>query len=94
MAAMGFAELPRRLVLEVPVPKRLSDMSINQTCEMAASRLRHLLSVEFQRRSAARLQQRLDARADRRRARMDTAIRATEAAEAAEAKGPARQPGS
>lgn len=81
---MGFAELPRRLTLEVPVPSRLSDAAITQTCDLVSARLRFLLSAEFQRRSAARLQQRLDARADRRKARLDAAARRAELEEAAE----------
>lgn len=93
MPTTELEDLPRRLVLEVPLPERLSDEAITQTCDLVSARLRYLMSQEFQRRGTVRLQQRLQRRADQRRARLDAAIREAEAAEAADAKATARQAG-
>lgn len=82
MTTTDLEGLPRRLVLQVPVPERLSDAVITETCDLVAARLRFLLSAEFQRRSAVRLQERLQQRADRRRVRMNAAIRRAEDGEA------------
>ncbi|GAB5007390.1 hypothetical protein MAHJHV64_37640 [Mycobacterium avium subsp. hominissuis] len=80
--------IPRKLTLTVPVPNVLSDAAITGTCHMVEARLRHLLGQELQRRNTARLQQRLDGRAARRKARLDAAM--AEAEEADEARTEAR----
>jgi hypothetical protein len=71
------------MVLEVPVPPRLSDENIRQTCDMVSARLRYLLSQEYQRRSAVRLRALLDAKAARKAARLEAAARRAEQEEAA-----------
>ena len=91
MSTTGLDSLPRRITLQIPVPACLSDASITETCDLVASRLRYLLCCEFQRKSALRLRERQDARAARKAARLDAAIREAEAAEADEAKAEARQ---
>jgi hypothetical protein len=58
------------------VPESLSTDSISATCEMVESRLRFLLGQEYQRRNAVRLQLRLDARAVRKAARLESAAQA------------------
>ncbi|ORW25168.1 hypothetical protein [Mycobacterium palustre] len=82
MATGENAGVPQRLLLEVPVPQRLSDETITQLCDTVSARLRYLLSCEFQRRSSVRLQVRIDARKAARAARLDAAARRAEAEEA------------
>ncbi len=84
MPTTSFEGVPRRLVLEVPVPQRLSDEDLRQTSDMVSSRLRYLLGQEFQRRSAARRQQRLDAIAARKATRLEAAARHAVEEEAAD----------
>jgi biopolymer transport protein ExbB/TolQ len=76
--------LPQRLRLEVAVPQRLTTTSVDQTCQMVSSRLRYLLGLEYQRRSAVRLQARLDATAARKAARLEAAARRAVEEEAAD----------
>lgn len=71
MPTAGLDGLPQRLTLQIPVPQRLSNENIRLTCDMVESRLRYLLGHEMRRRNAVRLQQRLDARAARKAARLD-----------------------
>ncbi|MDT5137800.1 MAG: hypothetical protein QOD58_2062 [Mycobacterium sp.] len=84
MTVQQFSPLPHRLRLEVAVPGRLSTTNIDQTCQMVSARLRYLLGQEYQRRSAVRLAQRLDARAARRAERLEAAARRAVAEEAAD----------
>jgi hypothetical protein len=96
MPTTSLEGVPRRLVLEVPVPQRLSDENIRQTCDMVSAHLRYLLGQEFQRRSAVRLRAMLDTRAARKAARLEVTARRAEQEEAAAvlAKAEARQTGS
>jgi hypothetical protein len=91
MTVQQFSALPRLLRLEVSVPERLSTASIDQTCDLVATRLRFLLGQEYQRRSAERLAARLDARAARKAARLESAARRAVEEEAADVRAHAER---
>ena len=56
MATTRFSpEIPRRLVLTVDVPQRLSNAAINESVTMAAARLRFLLGAQYREQIKERL---------------------------------------
>lgn len=50
-----FPEIPRRIIIAVDVPERLSSKSISEVCNLMASRLRYRLAAQYRQQTHARV---------------------------------------